>query len=72
MAWSAEAHDTPIGGEVVALHLQKTNSFSSGMTPNGGSKNSRFSYANGGPIAPSRHMLRILMFQPFGRSNVFP
>lgn len=61
----------PSAWEVVALHLQKPNSYSPGMTPNGGSKNSRFSSGNGGPIAPARHMLRILMFQPSSRSDVF-
>jgi len=74
VAWPAEAHDTPIGwgvGVGVALDLQKTNSFSSGMTPNGGSKSSRFRYGNGGPTAPSRHVLGILMFQPSNTSYIF-
>lgn len=43
VAWPAEAQDAPIRGVVVALHLQNTNSFSSGTIPKGGSKNSRFS-----------------------------
>lgn len=69
VAGSAEAHGTPFRqGVVVALHLQKMNFFSSGMTPSGGHQNSRFSYGNGGPIAPSRHVLGILMFQMFSPS----
>lgn len=66
MARSAEPMALPSGGGgVVALHLQKMNFFSSGMTPSGGHQNSRFTYGNGGPIAPSRHVLGILMFRMY-------
>lgn len=56
----------------LALCLQTPKSFPSGVTPNGDSQNSRFSYREAGPTAPPRHVLGILMFQPSSTSEVSP
>lgn len=41
--WSLGGCETPISGAMVALHLQKPRTFSSGMPPDGSSQNPRFS-----------------------------